>query len=36
MNNFYNSYFKVDTEKVVQNFYKVKEYIGPDTEIIPA
>ncbi len=35
MNNFYNSYFKVDTEKVVQNFYKVKEYIGPDTEIIP-
>ena len=35
MNNFYNSYFKVDTEKVVQNFYKVKEYIGPDTEIRP-
>ncbi len=35
MNNFYNSYFKVDTETVVRNFYKVKDYISPDTDIIP-
>lgn len=35
MNNFYNAYFKVDTEKIVQNFYKVQNYIGPDTGIIP-
>lgn len=30
-----NSYFKVDTEKIVENFYKVKNYIGKDVEIIP-
>lgn len=30
-----NSYFKVDTNKVVENFLKVKAYIGDKTDIIP-
>lgn len=35
MNNYYNSWFKVDTNQVVENFHKVDEYIGENTKIIP-
>lgn len=35
MNQYCNSYFKVDTDQVVKNFGKVQAYIGPDTSIIP-
>ena len=34
-NNYYNSYFKVDMDTVVDNYRKVQNYIGPQTEIIP-
>ena len=35
MNQYYNSYFKVDMDQVVRNFNKVQEYIGSGTDIIP-
>ena len=34
-NNYYNSYFKVDMDTVVNNYKIVKKHIGPDTDIIP-
>lgn len=30
-----NSYFKVDTSKIVENYFKVKKYVGDDVGIIP-
>ena len=35
MNHYYNSYFKVNMKKVIENFSKVRQYIGPDVEVIP-
>lgn len=35
MKSYCNSYFKVDTDTVVENYRKVQNYIGPDTGIIP-
>ena len=35
METYCNSYFKVDTNTVVENYRKVQNYIGPDTGIIP-
>jgi len=30
-----NSYFKVDTNKIVENYFKVKNYVGEDVGVIP-
>lgn len=35
MNQYYNSYFKVDVDQVIRNFNKVQNYIGSNTDIIP-
>lgn len=35
MNQYFNSYMKIDTDTVVTNFQKVQEYIGKDVGIIP-
>ena len=35
MNQYYNSYFKVDMDQVIRNFNKVQNYIGSNTDIIP-
>lgn len=35
MNNYYNSYFKVNMNEVIRNFNKVRAYVGPDVEVIP-
>lgn len=35
MNQYYNSYFKVDMDQVIRNFNKVQDYIGSNTDIIP-
>lgn len=35
MNNYYNSYFKVNMNEVIRNFEKVRAYVGPDVEVIP-
>lgn len=35
MNQYFNSYMKIDTDTVAANFQKVQEYIGKDVGIIP-
>ncbi|MDD6042549.1 MAG: alanine racemase [Eubacteriaceae bacterium] len=35
MKRYCNSYFRVDTQRVIENYRKVQEYIGPSTGIIP-